>query len=279
MKLRHRAGLGDALLEDLAVGRLGVRQQQVVVDRLVLLALRGVDLQLAEQRVHAERAGLVGDDRHDALAELRRRGTRLRSRRVKRHGGATRPGRPSPRSSSVNGASAGSGERLRRPCVARLGSEPSRARRRSIMYWYSSESSAGRKYGGHVAVERRRRGSRRAGTAGRAAPAAGRLVIFLIWWVALRPSTPGPSVQPLTVLARMTVGAPDAEVLGGGLVGGVELAVVVAAAGQVAQVVVGEVLAPSGAAAGRDRRSARGCRRPTRPRSAGTRRRRWCSSC
>ena len=33
-------------------------------------------------------------------------------------------------------------------------------------------------------------------------------VIFLIWWVALRPSISGPSVQPLIVLARMAVGAP-----------------------------------------------------------------------
>jgi len=32
------------------------------------------------------------------------------------------------------------------------------------------------------------------------------LVIFLIWWVAFRPSKPSPSVQPFTVLARMTDG-------------------------------------------------------------------------
>ena len=61
----HRAGLGDALLEDLAVGRLAVAEDQVGVDRLVALAVRGVDPDLLEQRVHAERAGLVGDDRHD----------------------------------------------------------------------------------------------------------------------------------------------------------------------------------------------------------------------
>ena len=30
----------------------------------------------------------------------------------------------------------------------------------------------------------------------------------LIWWVALRPSKPGPNVHPLTVLHRMTVGRP-----------------------------------------------------------------------
>ena len=56
----------------------------------------------------------------------------------------------------------------------------------------------------------------------------------------LRASTPGPSVQPLTVLARITVGAP--RVLGRGLVRGVDLAVVVAAAAELGQVVVGQVL-------------------------------------
>ena len=66
------------------------------------------------------------------------------------------------------------------------------------------------------------------------------LVIFLIWWVALRASISGPSVQPLIVLARITVGAP--LLLGGQLVGGVELAVVVPAPGQRDQLVVAEVL-------------------------------------
>jgi hypothetical protein len=41
-----------------------------VVDRFVQLALRGVDAQLTEQRVHAEGAGLVGDDRDDVTPEL-----------------------------------------------------------------------------------------------------------------------------------------------------------------------------------------------------------------
>ncbi len=93
---------------------------------------------------------------------------------------------------------------------------------------------------GSSAVGAPRRGSRRRGAGGRAASRSWSAVIFLIWWVALRPSTSGPSVQPLIVLARMTVGAPP--LLGGGLVGGVELAVVVAAAGQVAELVVAQVL-------------------------------------
>ena len=66
----HRARLGDALLEDLAVGRLAVRQHEIGVDRLVALPEGGVDADLLEQRVHAERARLVGDDRDDARPEL-----------------------------------------------------------------------------------------------------------------------------------------------------------------------------------------------------------------
>ena len=67
----HRAGLGDALVEHLALRGLLVGQQQLAVDRLVLLAARVVDLRAREHRVHAEGAVLVGRDRHDALADLR----------------------------------------------------------------------------------------------------------------------------------------------------------------------------------------------------------------
>ena len=65
---RHRAGLGDALFEHLAVVLLGVRQHQLGIDRIVLLAARLVDTDLAEQHFEAERARLVGDDRHHELA-------------------------------------------------------------------------------------------------------------------------------------------------------------------------------------------------------------------
>ena len=41
---RHRAGLGDAFLEDLAVGGFLVAEQQVGVDGFVALAARRVDL-------------------------------------------------------------------------------------------------------------------------------------------------------------------------------------------------------------------------------------------
>jgi hypothetical protein len=63
-------GFGDALLEDLPVLRFLVVHQLVGVDRLVELAGVGVDATLAEQRFHAERPRLVGDDRHDVLAQL-----------------------------------------------------------------------------------------------------------------------------------------------------------------------------------------------------------------
>ena len=63
------AGFGDALLEDLAVGGLLVAEQQLVVDGLVQLALGGIDAELAEQGVHAEGTGLVGDDRHYACSD------------------------------------------------------------------------------------------------------------------------------------------------------------------------------------------------------------------
>ena len=68
---RHGAGLGDAFLENLAVLRFLVVEEHFRIVRLVELALAGVDSELAEQRLHAEGAGLVGDDGHHALAELR----------------------------------------------------------------------------------------------------------------------------------------------------------------------------------------------------------------
>ncbi len=67
----HRSRLGDALLEDLPVDRLAIREHHPRVNRLVALPERRVDLHLAEERVHAERARLVGDDRHDPVADAR----------------------------------------------------------------------------------------------------------------------------------------------------------------------------------------------------------------
>jgi hypothetical protein len=66
----HRARLGDSFFENLSVHRLAVRQHQPRVDRFVLLSERRVDLELREQRVHTERACLVGNDRDDPRAEV-----------------------------------------------------------------------------------------------------------------------------------------------------------------------------------------------------------------
>ena len=67
---RNCAGFGDAFFEDLAVFGFLVVQQFVLVLRFVELAMRGIDGHLAEQRLHAESACLVGDDRNDVFAEV-----------------------------------------------------------------------------------------------------------------------------------------------------------------------------------------------------------------
>ncbi|MCY1339441.1 hypothetical protein D9M69_253240 [compost metagenome] len=66
----HGAGFVDAFLEDLALLVLAVEHHLVLVDGLVELADRGIDAELAEHALHAEGARLVGNDRHDARAEL-----------------------------------------------------------------------------------------------------------------------------------------------------------------------------------------------------------------
>ena len=67
---RDRAGLGDPLLEDLAVLVLLVEHQLLGVLGLVELADRRVDPDLAEHPLHPERPRLVGDDRDDVAAQL-----------------------------------------------------------------------------------------------------------------------------------------------------------------------------------------------------------------
>ena len=66
----RRAGLGDALLEDLPVAGLAVEHELVGVLRHVELALVGVDPELAEQPLHAEGARLVRHDGHHEAADL-----------------------------------------------------------------------------------------------------------------------------------------------------------------------------------------------------------------
>ncbi|MCY1224120.1 hypothetical protein D9M72_362650 [compost metagenome] len=64
------AGFVDAGVDQLALGGFLVGQDQVPVHGEVVLALGVVDLGRGEERVHAERACLIGDDRRDVLAEL-----------------------------------------------------------------------------------------------------------------------------------------------------------------------------------------------------------------
>ena len=66
----HGPGLTEPLLEDGTFLLLVVEQQAALVDRLIELADVAVDTGLAEQRFHAEGAGLVRNDRHDQLAEF-----------------------------------------------------------------------------------------------------------------------------------------------------------------------------------------------------------------
>ena len=184
-------------------------------------------LQLAEQRVHAEGPRLVGDDRHDAAADVGV-AQQVAQQPGERGGRGPRPGRRSRRAArrtSVVGRLSG------RRRARRAGAGPPSARSRADAGSWCSRSPRR----ADVGRDRRRRGPRRGSTSLEVQAVAQRpcscaAVIFLIWWVALRPSNPGPSVQPLIVFARMTVGSPS--VLGGRLVGGVELVVVVPAAGQ-----------------------------------------------
>ena len=69
-KRPHRASLGNALVQNLTVLRFLVGQHQFMVDRSVVLAVRVVDLQRREPGVHAEGAGLIRDDRHEAVLEI-----------------------------------------------------------------------------------------------------------------------------------------------------------------------------------------------------------------
>ena len=82
----HRAGFGDAFFENLAVLGFLVIKERVHVDRLIELADTRVDADLAEQRFHAEGAGLVGNDGDDQLADFRI-AQQLRQQAHENHGG------------------------------------------------------------------------------------------------------------------------------------------------------------------------------------------------
>ena len=68
---RHRAGFGNSLFQNLPVFRFLVVEQRVHVHGLVPLAHARVDAYRAEQRFHAERACLVGNNGHDQFANFR----------------------------------------------------------------------------------------------------------------------------------------------------------------------------------------------------------------
>ncbi len=71
-KRRHRAGFGDAFLQNLAVlGFVVEAEAGLLVHRLVKLALGRIDADLAEERINPEGARFVGNNRHDAPAHLR----------------------------------------------------------------------------------------------------------------------------------------------------------------------------------------------------------------
>ena len=234
---RHRAGFGDAFFEDLTLLRLAVAEQQVVVDRLVLLPLRGVDVELAEQGVHAERAGLVGDDRHDARPD------RFVAAQVAQQAGEAHRG--------AHLLLAGARAHLLERLVARHRDRAARPRRplrdRAVERLAALH---------HVLVLDRVL----AGAEVRRVVGLDRRFGDLV--VQVQPVTQGDELflghllDLVRGVAALEAGAERpaldrlgedhgrpaaAEVLGGGLVGGVQLAVVVAAAGEVAQFVVGDV--------------------------------------
>ncbi len=67
---RNGAGFADAFLEDLSLAVLAIVQQLIGVLRPVQLPLARVDAELAEQAFHSEGAGFVGDNGNDMLAHL-----------------------------------------------------------------------------------------------------------------------------------------------------------------------------------------------------------------
>ena len=107
-----------------------------------------------------------------------------------------------PPSNSLSTAAPGSGRAVDR--TTRRGSGPPSAARRSSMYLTSSESGPGWKYGGESVICSSGIGSSRRSRK----TLSSSFWIFFAWWVMFRPSIPRPRVQPLTVLARITVGAP-----------------------------------------------------------------------
>ena len=127
--------------------------------------------------------------------------SRMRLRRMRAKTIVVETGVWLPASNSLSTASPGAGSGVAR--TTRLGIAPPSARRRSIRYSTSGDVGPGWKYGASLSLASgigswmRSRKTRSSFSES-----------FFAWCVMLRASTPGPRVQPLTVLARMTVGAP-----------------------------------------------------------------------
>ena len=63
-------GLADALVQNLAIHLLRVRQHQIMVHRHIVLAVRIVDTQWWEPRIHTKRPGLIRHNRHNPLPQF-----------------------------------------------------------------------------------------------------------------------------------------------------------------------------------------------------------------
>src|SRR4029079_17023912 len=67
---RHGTGFIYSLLQNLTVLGFVVIECRFAINRLVKLALRGIDSNLAEEAVHPEGARFVRNNRHDAIADF-----------------------------------------------------------------------------------------------------------------------------------------------------------------------------------------------------------------
>ncbi len=234
VKVGQGAGLGDALLEDLARRALGVVQGQVGVDRHVVLAVGGVDLRLGDQRLEPEGAGLVRHDRRHERTDGRI-AHEVAQQAGEHHGRGDRLGARS-RRELLEHLGVGSQGR-RRP------HDPYRHRpvehppaRPQVLH---GVGSLGRPDVGRVSLERRVGdvvGQIQA-VAQRAELRLGHLLDLVRGVARLDLGPERPALDRLGQDDRRR-----APLLGGQLVGGVELAVVVPAPGQRDQLVVAEVL-------------------------------------
>ena len=66
----HRSRLSDALFQNLSILRLLVIKEHIHIDRLIELADARIDPHLAEERLHAESAGFIGNHGHDETAHF-----------------------------------------------------------------------------------------------------------------------------------------------------------------------------------------------------------------